>query len=91
MKRIVEETLANKLIRYRVETNKILGFIPCKWRTDTFYDGERDMTFEAVFTSIDEAYFHIGIIRKGGLSSGASRSRVRRGEPGRSLQPVPAG
>lgn len=64
MKRIVEETLANKSIRYRVETNKILGFIPCKWHTDTFYDGERDMTFDAVFITIDEAYSHIGIVRK---------------------------
>lgn len=66
MKRIVEETLANKSIRYRVETNKFLGFIPCKWHTDTFYDGERDMTFDAVFNTIDEAYSHIGIVRKSG-------------------------
>lgn len=64
MKRIVEETLANKSFRYRVETNKIFGFIPCKWRTDTFYDGERDMTFLAVFDTIDEAYSHIGVERK---------------------------
>ena len=65
MKRIVEETLGNGNIRYRVETNRILGFIPCKWYTDTFYDGERDITFDAIFDNIDEAYSHIGIIRKG--------------------------
>ena len=65
MKRIVEETLGNGNTRYRVETNRILGFIPCKWHTDTFYDGERDITFDAIFDSIDEAYSHIGIARKG--------------------------
>ena len=65
MKRIVEETLANKSVRYKVETNKILGLIPCKWHTDTFYDRERDMTFDAVFSTIDEAYSYIGIARKG--------------------------
>lgn len=64
MKRIVAETLANELIRYRVETNRIFGIIPCKWCTDTFYDGERDMTFDAVFSTIDEAYSHLGIVRK---------------------------
>jgi hypothetical protein len=65
MKRIVEETLGNGNTRYRVETNRILGFIPCKWHTDTFYDGERDITFDAIFDSIDGAYSHIGIVRKG--------------------------
>lgn len=64
MKRIVEETLGNGNTRYRVETNRIFGLIPCKWRTDTFYDGERDMNFDAAFDTIDEAYSHIGIIRK---------------------------
>jgi hypothetical protein len=65
MKRIVEETLGNGNTRYRVETNRILGFIPCKWHTDTFYDGERDITFDAIFDNINEAYSHIGIVRKG--------------------------
>ena len=76
MKRIVEETLANKSIRYRIETNKILGFIPCKWHTDTFYDGERDMTFDAVFGTIDEAYSHLGVVRKGSPCEVVSRKII---------------
>lgn len=59
MKRIVEETLHNGHKQYRVETNRIFGFIPCKWHTDTFYDAKHDMTFAAVFHSIDEAYAYI--------------------------------
>lgn len=65
MKRIVEEKLFSGKIRYRVETNRIFGFIPCKWNTDTFYDAEHDMTFEAVFDSISDAYIHIGLNREG--------------------------
>jgi hypothetical protein len=65
MKRIVEEKLSNMSVRYRVETNRIFGFIPCKWHTDTFYDAEHDMTFEAVFDSISDAYIHIGLNRDG--------------------------
>jgi hypothetical protein len=65
MKRIVEEKLNNMSVRYRVETNRIFGFIPCKWHTDTFYDAEHDMTFEAVFDSISDAYIHIGLNREG--------------------------
>ncbi len=76
MKRIVEETLANETFRYRVETNRIFGFIPCKWYTDTFYDGERDMIFDAVFSTIDEAYSHIGIIRKKGPCDVVSRKII---------------
>ena len=65
MKRIVEEKLLSGKTRYRVETNRIFGFIPCKWNTDTFYDAEHDMTFEAVFDSISDAYIHIGLNREG--------------------------
>ena len=76
MKRIVEEKLVSGKTRYRVETNKILGFIPCKWHTDTFYDGERDMTFDAVFGTIDEVYSHIGIIREGSPCEVVSRKII---------------
>lgn len=65
MKRIVEEKLLSGKTRYRVETNRIFGFIPCKWNTDTFYDAEHDMTFKAVFDSISDAYIHIGLNREG--------------------------
>lgn len=65
MKRIVEEKLLSGKTRYRVETNRIFGFIPCKWHTDSFYDAEHDMTFEAVFDSISDAYTHIVLNRKG--------------------------
>lgn len=65
MKRIVEEKILNGKTRYRVETNRIFGFIPCKWYTDTVYDAEHDMTFEAVFDSISDAYIHIGLNREG--------------------------
>jgi len=65
MKRIVEEKLLSGKTRYRVETNRILGFIPCKWHTDTFYDDEYEMTFEAVFDSISDAYIHVGLNREG--------------------------
>lgn len=65
MKRIVEEKLFSGKTRYRVETNRIFGFIPCKWITETFYDAEHDMTSGAVFDSISDAYLHIGLKRKG--------------------------
>ena len=65
MKRIVEEKLLSGKTRYRVETNRILGFIPCKWHTDTFYDAEHEMMFEAVFDSISDAYIHVGLNREG--------------------------
>ena len=76
MKRIVEETLGNGNTRYRVETNRIFGLIPCKWHTDTFYDGERDMTFDAVFSTIDEAYSHLGIVRKSSPCEVVSRKII---------------
>lgn len=78
MKRIVEETFANKSIRYRVETNRIFGLISCKWHTDTFYDGERDITFDAVFSTLDEAYSYsrLGLVRKGGPCEVVSRKII---------------
>lgn len=38
-KRIVKETLGDGRLRYRVETNRLFGFIPIKWATciDTYY------------------------------------------------------
>lgn len=76
MKRIVEEKLLSGKTRYRVETNRIFGFIPCKWITDTFYDGEHDITFEAVFDSISDAYTHIGLNRDGTDTEGVVSRKV---------------
>lgn len=61
MKRIVKEVYANGKVRYAVETNTSLGFIPCRWHIDTFYDAEHDMHFDARFETIEEAYSHIGV------------------------------
>lgn len=76
MKRIVEESLLRGKTRYRVETNRIFGFIPCKWRTDTFYDAEHDIMFDAVFDSISDAYIHIGLNRQGTDPDGIISRRV---------------
>ena len=57
-KRIIKEI--NKRtgeVSYRVERR---SYFSQKWETDWFYDEERDMHFDAVFGSINEAYYHIG-------------------------------
>lgn len=59
MKRIVEETLKDGKIRYRVESNRIFfGLIPCKWHTCTVhYSNEYcyDISCNAVFDTLKEA------------------------------------
>lgn len=60
MKRIIKETLRNGDAQYRVETNRFLGFIPCKWRTDLVFDVELDRYLGAIFDSYDEALIHCG-------------------------------
>lgn len=61
MRRIVEETLADGSVQYRVETNRILGFIPCGWHTDLVYDRKADSHFSAVFDDLEDAQIHCGI------------------------------
>lgn len=58
MKRIIKETLRNGDTQYRVETNRFLGFIPCKWHTDLVFDVELNMHLDAIFDSYDEALIH---------------------------------
>ena len=55
MKRIIKETDSNGKTRYVVEKNRILGFIPWRWHTDTYYDVDYDMEFYAIFDSFSEA------------------------------------
>lgn len=64
MRRIVKETLSNRDIKYRVETDRcFFGLIKCKWHTDTvtipMSDG--DITVLAVFDTLKEAQIHCGI------------------------------
>ncbi len=49
--RIVEETLANGKKKYRVEVKTWLF----GWKTASFYDIERDMNFDAIFRTLEEA------------------------------------
>lgn len=37
-KRIVKVTFDNNVEKFRVETNRRYGFIPCKWRTIQYID-----------------------------------------------------
>ena len=60
-KRIVKQTLANGKVRYVVETNRLLGFIPSNWHVDTVYDMERDMNFDAIFDSYEDACIYADI------------------------------
>lgn len=59
MKRIVEETLKDGRIRYRVESNRtFFGLLPCKWYTCTVYINNEysyDIACDAVFDSLKEA------------------------------------
>ena len=60
MKRIIEEWFADGQIQFVVQTNRLFGFIPCKWHTCTFYDAERDINFDAIFSTKEEALAFIG-------------------------------
>lgn len=60
-KRIVKQILANGKVRYVVEANRLLGFIPSNWHVDIVYDMERDMHFDAIFDSYKNACIHADI------------------------------
>lgn len=60
-RRIVKETLKDGKIQFRVETNKLFGFIPWKWHTDI-----QDIDYgyyvsrgPAVFYTLEDAKEHI--------------------------------
>lgn len=59
MKRILKEIHKDGKCRYRVESNRILGFIPSKWRTCTYevWGGSAD----AVFDTFEQAQRFCGV------------------------------
>lgn len=57
MKRIVKETTHFGGAKYRVETNRILWFIPCSWRTITFTNDYGEVTNAVFDTFIDAVNF----------------------------------
>ena len=65
-KRIVEDLHENGTIRYRVETNDgFFGWFYKKfniWYTDSFKDYESDMTFYAIFDTLNAARVFCGNI-----------------------------
>lgn len=54
MKRIVKETDSNGHAKYRVQSNRLLGFIPCRWYTIMYYN-EFDEVVDAAFDTYHEA------------------------------------
>lgn len=65
-KRIVKETLSDRRIRYRVETNRLFGFIPIRWTTDfdffTIDDYGTECSFLAIFENLSDAKRFCGIL-----------------------------
>ena len=55
-KRIVREEFSDGDIQYRIQKKQFFNLF---WTTDTFYDAERDMWFESVFDTLEEAEAHI--------------------------------
>lgn len=54
MKRIVKVTTGRGGTKYRVETNRILWFIPCSWRT-VILTNDYDEVTDAVFDTFVDA------------------------------------
>lgn len=63
-KRIIKETLGDGRIRYRVETNRLFGFIPIPWTTDVDKVDcfGLDYTIPAIFDNLHDAQCFCGII-----------------------------
>ena len=65
-KRIVKETLRDGRVRYRVETNRLFGFIPIRWTTDldfyTIDDYGTECSFLAIFDNLSDAKRFCGIL-----------------------------
>lgn len=60
MKRIVKDTMSDGKVRYRIERK---WFFNLFWTTDMFYDAERDMWFESIFNTLEEAIQSINCIK----------------------------
>lgn len=61
-RRIIEEKLESGKRQYRVETNRIFGFIPFAWYTDIIWlDYKFDMFNDAIFDNLDSAKLFCGI------------------------------
>ena len=60
MKRIVKDTMSDGNVRYRIERK---WFFNLFWTTDMFYDAERDMWFESIFNTLEEAIQSINCIK----------------------------
>lgn len=54
MKRIIKETDGNGYVKYGVQSNRLMGFLPCPWYTITYYN-EFDEVVDAVFDTFHEA------------------------------------
>lgn len=62
-KRIVKETLGDGRIRFRVETNRLFGFIPIKWTTDldVVTIDNTESSCLAVYENLEDAQRFCGI------------------------------
>lgn len=55
-KRIIREEFSDGDVQYRVQTKLFFNLF---WATDMFYDADRDMWFESIFNTFEEAIQHI--------------------------------
>ena len=55
MKRIVKIYRRNGSMSYCVETNRIFGFIPCKWRIISYISNEWGDKCNAIFSNLEDA------------------------------------
>ena len=58
--RIIREEFSNSDTQYRVQKK---WFFNLFWTTDMFYDADRDMWFESVFDTLEEAIQSINCIK----------------------------
>ena len=63
-KRIIREEFSDGDVQYRVQKK---WFFNLFWTTDMFYDAERDMWFDMVFDTLEEAEEYIKINNKSKL------------------------
>ena len=63
-KRIIREEFSDGDVQYRVQKKQFFNLF---WTTDYFYDADRDIWFESVFDTLEEAEEHIKINNKSKL------------------------
>ena len=63
-KRIIREEFSDGDVQYRVQKKQFFNLF---WTTDSFYDADRDMWFESVFDTLEEAEEYIKINNKSKL------------------------